>query len=331
MNLQNGGAALAVLDAGGQGAVALTDNLEKFTHAARGAYSENYRRAIRHDTGLWSAWCAEHGRQSRPASPETIAAFIDDQAAIKKPGTVRRYVASISFMCRAAGVEPNPCASNIVKLALRRMHVEKGRRQDQAAGVTIELRNRMLAAAPDTLLGKRNRAVLAVAYDTMLRRSELIALDLADLSPATVAVPATVLVRRSKTDAEGQGAFAYLSPDTMATLAAWLAASGTDRGALFRSVGKAGRVGGRLDSGDVSRIFKRMARAAALAPELVEKISGHSTRVGACQDMTSAGVELGLIMGAGRWKTAGMVARYSEHLAARRGGAAKLAAIQGRA
>jgi len=328
MTIQNGGAALAVLDPGGQGAVALTDNLEKFTHAARGAYSENYRRAIRHDTGFWSAWCAEHGRQSLPAEPESIAAFIDDQAQTKKPGTVRRYVASISFMHRAAGVEPNPCASNIVKLALRRMHVEKGRRQDQAQGVTIELRNRMLAAAPDTLLGKRNRAVLAVAYDTLARRGELVALDVADLSPAADDGSATLAIRKSKTDQEGQGATVYLAPDTVATLAAWLAASGTDRGALFRSVGKAGRVGGRLDSGDVSRIFKRMARAAALA---ADKISGHSTRVGSAQDMAAAGIELGAIMQAGRWRTAEMVGRYTENLSARRGGAAKLAALQNRA
>ena len=91
------------------------------------------------------------------------------------------------------------------------------------------------------------------------------------------------------------------------------------------------RAGDRLHPGDVARRFKAMATAAAIAPELVVKISGHSSRVGAAQDMSNAGLELGQIMQAGRWKTAEMVGRYTEGLAVRRGGAAKLAAIQNRA
>lgn len=164
----------------------------------------------------------------------------------------------------------------------------------------------------------------------MLRRSELVALDLADLSPPGDDGSATILVRKSKTDVEGQGAVAYLARETVALIKEWLGASGIDGGALFRSVGKAGRVGDRLRARDVNRIFKRMARAAGVASDLVKSISGHSTRVGACQDMSAAGLELGLIMQSGRWKSAEMVSRYTEHLAVRRGGSARLAAIQGR-
>lgn len=48
------------------------------------------------------------------------------------------------------------------------------------------------------------------------------------------------------------------------------------------------------------------------------------------QDMAAFGIELSAIMQAGRWKTATMVSRYTEKLVARRGGAAKLAALQNR-
>ena len=71
----------------------------------------------------------------------------------------------------------------------------------------------------------------------------------------------TLVLRRSKTDQEGQGSVRYLAPDTMRAVGAWLDAAGHREGALFRSVGKGGRVGGPLDPGDVARVFKAMAKA----------------------------------------------------------------------
>ena len=58
--------------------------------------------------------------------------------------------------------------------------------------------------------------------------------------------------------------------------------------------------------------------------------SGHSTRIGAAQDMTAAGLGTAEIQQAGRWKSATMVSRYTENQQARRGASARLAAIQGR-
>ena len=45
--------------------------------------------------------------------------------------------------------------------------------------------------------------------------------------------------------------------------------------------------------------------------------------------MVSAGIELPLILHAGRWKSTAMVNRYGERLLARRSGAAQLARMQG--
>ena len=88
---------------------------------------------------------------------------------------------------------------------------------------------------------------------------------------------------------------------------------------------KGGRVGDALDSGDVARIFKAMAQAAHLTPDEIARISGHSTRVGAAQDLVRYGVDLVGAMQAGRWKTSAMVARYSARLLAKRGGMAQIA------
>ena len=80
----------------------------------------------------------------------------------------------------------------------------------------------------------------------------------------------------------------------------------------------------------VSRIIKRRALAAAIDMVMVADISGHSARVGAAQDMVSAGLGVSEIMQCGGWKSPSMVARYSEAQLARRGAMSKLAAKQGR-
>ena len=141
---------------------------------------------------------------------------------------------------------------------------------------------------------------------------------------------ATVLVRRSKADPEGRGAMAYVAPDSMALLREWLGRSAVTEGRLFRSLNR-GAVGEGLHASQVPRIFKTMAERAGLPGDLVERISGHSTRVGAAQDMVAEGIGVEAIAHAGRWKTSAMVHRYGERLLARRSGAAQLARIQRRA
>ena len=245
-------------------------------------------------------------------------------------------------MHRAAGL-PNPCADEIVRLAVKRMNRAKGRRQAQAEPLNRGSIDRMLAvAAPERrhrrvseakrevpLIALRNAALVAVAYDTLLRRSELVALEIEDLQKGADG-SGTVLVRRSKADQEGEGAIKYLAPDTMDRLAAWLSAAGLTRGPLFRPLTKGGQIReAALGGGEVARVFRELAAAAGL--KLARSPSGHSTRVGATQDMFAAGFELLEVMQAGSWKTPAMPARYGERLRAQRGAARKLATLQNRA
>ena len=302
--------------------------LRAFTDTARGTVSENTDRALRSDLRVFADWCAERRLLAMPARPETIAAFVDAMAALRAPATVRRYVASIAAAHRAVG-RGKATKSAPVRLALKRMHRRWGRRQAQARGLTWPLLQRLLAAAGARPIDDRNRALVAVAYDAMLRRSELTALEVNDLFEE-IDGAGTLLVRRGKTDPEGCGAMVYLAPDTVALVSAWRARAGVSDGRLFRSVGRGGTVGHSLDPSQVPRIFKAMARRAGLPEEVAEALSGHSARVGAAQDMIAGGIELPAILQAGRWKTTTMVNRYGERLLARRSGAAQLARLQRR-
>ena len=294
----------------------------------RGAFSANTERAVRADLGVFAAWCGERGEVPMPARAETVATFVDAMAATRAPATVRRYVASIAAAHR--GVDRGKAARSApVQLALKRMHRRKGRRQTQARGLTWPLRQRLIDAAGDRAIDDRNRALVAVAYDAMLRRSELSDLHVDDLIKE-VDGAGTLLVRRGKTDPEGRGASLYLAPDTVALVRVWLRRGRIEAGRLFRSVGKDGTPGEKLHPSQVPRIFKAMARRAGLPPEIADGLSGHSPRVGAVQDMVAGGIELPAILQAGRWKTTTMVNRYGERLLARRSGAAQLARLQRR-
>ena len=325
---------LTTVDRGAQPADAPADALTRYAVTARGAFARNTERAIRADTAIFTAWCGAHALVALPATPQTVADFIDamrdeDQAKPRKPATIRRYVSSIAHLHRAAEL-PNPADSNAVKLALRRMGMEDGVAQQQADGITRRLADKLLDAGGASLRDLRNRALLAVAYDTLCRRSELVALLRRDLHHGPHG-DGTVEVRRGKTDQQGEGMTRYVAPDTMRLVLQWLDAAGVMDGQLFRSVLKGDRVGGPLDPGTVARVFKELARTAGLSKEEVARISAHSSRVGATQDMAASDrISTTAIMQAGGWTTPRMVARYTRRQAARRSGAARLAELQNR-
>ena len=290
------------------------ERLDAILEDARGAFSRHTVRALKADLYAFASWCAERGLSPLPA--------------VRAPATVRRYVFSIVTAHRAAG-EQGPLEHPEVQRALQRMRQRNGCRQRQVQGLTWKLLRRLMEAAGDRLIDLRNRAILAVAYDAMLRRSELVALQVVDMK-IDMGGSASLLVRRGKTDPQGAGATLYLHRDRVTLVRAWLAGSGIASGRLFRSVRRDGDVGEALDESQVPRIFKAMAERAGLPSEMVRRISGHSPRVGAAQDMIASGIETPAILQAGRWKSASMVQRYGERLLAKRNGAAQLARIQKR-
>ena len=96
--------------------------------------------------------------------------------------------------------------------ALRRMARSQGERQRQAGPINDNLVVRMLAATGRRLVDLRDKALLALAYTTMCRRGELVALLAEDITAAGDGF-ATITVRRSKTDQTGEGAAVAITFD----------------------------------------------------------------------------------------------------------------------
>lgn len=316
--------ALAIL-AGQVADDAYAEALRRDAESSRGTRSPNTERALLGDVLLFSAWCSNAGLIHLPASAETVAAFIDAQASIgKAPASIRRYAASIAHYHRAAAA-PNPLGLKLATDALSRMARARGEKQRQAKGINDNTVVRMLLAAGRRRVDLRNKALLAVAYTTMCRRSELVRLLAEDLTADGDGF-GTILVRKGKTDQTGKGAPVAITADAMHHLRAWLDAARIETGPLFRSVNRHGQIGGRLDQGSIPTIFKAMATRARLSAADIAQISGHSTRVGACQDIVRYGGDIAGAMQAGRWQTTTMVSRYCEGLDLKRGAVAQVAA-----
>lgn len=314
-------------------------------------------RALRADLKVFAGWAAHRGLATLPAMPETVARFLREQAAAgKKAATLARYASSIG-RAHALADHADPTKAELVRLELKAQRRALGVRQKQAlglrfrgevadplaaagpVGVSVEA---MLTAAPGTLAGRRDKALLSLAFDTGLRRSEIVAVHWAHVEKGT-GDAGRLFVPRSKSDQEGAGAYAYLSARTMEALAAWRAASGSREGPVFRrlhrSRDKMGAdvwtAGAGLSAQSVTLIYRAMfgaAHAAGLLGAITEadftqwraSLTAHSTRVGLTQDLFAAGQDLAGIMHALRWKSPQQPARYAQALSVEANAAARV-------
>ena len=142
------------------------------------------------------------------------------------------------------------------------------------------LRRDVLLALPDGLKSTRDRALLLLAFACASRRSEIAALDVADLCFDGRGL--VVTVRRSKTDQEGEGreiGVPWIENHGLCAASAvreWLRAAKIAEGPVFRSFARGVVTANRLDPKDVARIVKRATKAAGLAGDF----GGHSLRAG---------------------------------------------------
>ena len=291
----------------------------------RGAYSENTIRAYSTGFRRFAEWCALVDQAPLPATSDTVAAFVEAMSMEWAPATIENRLASIARVHRMLG-HVSPTDTETVKLAFRRITRVKGTRQKQAAGLSADLKERLLAACGHELRGARDRVLIAVGYDTLCRRSELVKLRVEDISDLPDG-DGSILIRRSKTDQAGVGRLAYLSKEAMDSVRCWLATSAIESGPLFRAIRGSDVSPAALHPCAVNRVLKRLAQHAGLSVETQERLSGHSMRVGAAVDMAENGIDLVPIMHAGGWKSPGMVLRYTQQIDLLKSGMARLYAM----
>ena len=281
-----------------------------------GAYAPSTIRAYKEDFEKFTVFCKKYKKSPLPCSPDLIVKFIELLMSQNlTSASIRRALAGIGTIHRL-NKKIDPSKDSDVILAMRRMHRQLGRASKQAEPISSDRLKRMIKATDHSIMGLRDEALLMVAYDTMCRRSELVSLMVDDivLTNHKGSAHASILLRKSKTDSERNGKYLHIQEETWKMLQEWISKGNLKDGYLFRGVTKKGEVCEDLKVAQINRIYKRLAKAAKVDEKTIEKISGHSLRVGAAQDLALKGLSLPIIMTKGRWSKTDTVMRYIEKM-----------------
>ena len=263
---------------------------------ARASRSRNTLRAYTQAMSAFRDWCGTKGVESLPASPEAVASYLSHRMKQgAKAATLSVTSSAIRHWHKQAGHQ-SPTESQGVQDVARGIRRTIGTAQTQKKPATAERLSAMLAHVPDTMHGKRDRALILLGFAGAFRRSELAGLELADVAFTEQGMD--VLLRFSKTDQEGAGQSVAIphgqSLLPVKAVQEWIAAAGITEGPLFRSVGKSGKVSGNaLVSEDIARAVKRYAKAAGLD---VADFSGHSLRAGFVTSAAERNADINRIM-----------------------------------
>ena len=140
----------------------------------------------------------------------------------------------------------------------------------------------MMEVIPEGNKGSRDRALLFLGFAGGFRRSELIALNIEDLSIGEEGI--IVRMAKSKTDETGRGRTIGIpfgqnpSACPVRALEGWLSVSGIISGPLFRPVNQWGHIGEtRLTDPSVRYVLRESLLRAGIRPS---GFSGHSLRAG---------------------------------------------------
>ena len=313
---------LTLLQVGSAPAAGLTDALTSAAGYALSEKADATRRAYRADIRHFTTWCESVGAIALPATPATIAAYL---AALADSGlkvsTISRRAAAIAYAHKLAGFEPP--INESVKAVMRGVRRKLGTAQKGKAPATAAIVAKLVKRIPDTLAGKRDKALILIGFAAALRRSELVALTLADVERAPDGI--VLHISRSKTDQEGQGAQIAVPTGRklkpVEALDAWLNAAPITQGAIFRRVIKGGLVSSEaLDPQSVALIVKRWCRAARVDPTL---FSGHSLRAGFVTSALEDGADLFKVMDVTRHREVKTLKAYDRRAKAFRDHAGK--------
>jgi site-specific recombinase XerD len=196
-----------------------------------------------------------------PASPETVAAYIAAEAQTAKPSTISGRVAAIRYAHKLAGIQ-TPTDAEGVKATMRGIRRTFGGARNKKAPAVAAKMLGMVATAPDSRAGLRDRALLLPGFAGAFRRSEFVALNVANIEETETELLVRIL--GSKTDQERQGETIAIACGDIAcpvkALREWLQAAGIEAGPIFRPIDKGGKVrASRLTCRSVANIVKAYA------------------------------------------------------------------------
>lgn len=268
-------------------------------------------------------WCAAVGRTALPATAETLTEYATHMAYGDKPrspASIERSRSAIRKAHRAESLDPPDSLglATVVKgyrAVLAEAKDPRAKPRRASAATKKPLAAMLSRLDRDTLAGRRDAALVLVGFAVAGRRSELAALDIADVAETDEGVTISLYRRKTRTHQEVavlRGSDASLCP--VLALKEWLeflASQGRTSGPLFVRIDRHGHLGpkttragkpigdpaGRMTAEAISDVIGRKALAAALAG----RWTGHSVRRGFATESRRAGHDQLRIARHGGW------------------------------
>jgi len=277
--------------------------------------NDNTRRSYREALGHFAAWLSDRlggdpfDVDSLPVNIGQVITTGDVKAYRKELATASRAMANhrlsvlrkwVSELEEAGMIHPSRAA------AIRGVQGYKGPDRSLRSHLTTEEIQALLDAIDDSLLiGKRDKALIALLSWTGLRRAELCSLKVGQYQSANGHKVLDGIERKG-----GSRGWVKVAVPLQRALEEWLEAAGLeDPGApMFCAVDKKGRPSGRPLSGDaVYRIVKARSEAAGF-----EGITPHALRRSFATNALREGASPTQVQKAGGWRSLAMVDRYDQ-------------------
>lgn len=265
--------------------------------------ADNTMRAYASRVKMFSSWCSTSAVGALPhfpASPSLVTRYIADMVDEGKTiATIEQTVAAISFFHNISGYEnQDPTKNELVRLALKGARRTIGTAPAKKQPIRLPILRAIISGIDRSVaIGRRDAALILLGFAGAFRRSELVALDVADLSltAAGDGRPAyEVIVRRGKTDQEAagmtKGIFSAADDKGLCPVNAlrdYLEYCNIESGPLFVRISKGKRIFNheRLSGRAVARILQRRAKNAGVELD----VAGHSLRSGFITAAAEAG------------------------------------------
>jgi len=269
----------------------------------------------------FEAWMAQNGGDVSAPTSEQVAAYLIalDKAGIKTATLLSKRAALVYAFGDVAKAQTVQDVAGAIKrrrgAALTDASIGgvKGNTSKSKAALGDAELKTICANPPQGIKAIRDRAILLVGFWGAFRRSELVALNVEDVTFTGDGLQ--INVARSKTDQTGEGFTKPLAAhkdkrlDPVTALQAWLNASGVKSGAIFRRT-VAGRVMDERISGQVvALVVKDAARRVGLNPKV---FAGHSLRSGYVTTMRRLGISDRTTKAASGHKTDKMLDHYDK-------------------
>ncbi len=243
---------------------------------------------------LFVGWCLEVGVNPLPADPQDVARYLAVRARTVATATVASALQAIRHVHEAHGY-PAPTHNPGIKRTLSGIRRAKGSRSEGSDPIRRVELWRALDAIEDTHRGRRDRALLLLGWAGALRRSEIVAADVDHLTFRSEG--AVLLIPRSKTDQDGEGALIALHRGRdprycpVVALEMWLAGEAVNghpvEGPLFLGIDRHGNRKGRLTAQSVNLLVKQRVAPFCARPE---HVSAHGLRAGFITEAAELGV-----------------------------------------